>query len=102
MDGLGSRKRRYPNHYGQNLPEHYFVVLEEAKKNDYISEWGRCCVAGTAKSDSPMLTTKNKCYVDLQRIKNLTLHFLDAPHLTAVSVADNTNGLIAVEILAHL
>lgn len=81
------------------LPKNYVVLLEQGDQNDYISDWGRCCVAGTGSSDSTMLVTKQKCFLDMTTVHQLSLTILEGEHL--YPVRSHKKSLVKIEVLVY-
>ena len=51
------------------LPNYFLILLKEGEQNDYVADWGRCCIAGTAGSnESPLMLTKTRCHLDLRNV----------------------------------
>jgi hypothetical protein len=71
--------------------------VEEGLQNDYITDWGCCCVAGMGSSGSSSLTCKQKCFVDLNNFDFLSLTILVAKHLNVVESAKKS--LVKIEVV---
>ncbi len=84
---------------GPKLPKNYVVLLEEGDQNDYISDWGRCCVAGTGSSNSTLLMTRQKCFLDMTTVQKLSLTILEGNHLHPVQ--SHKKSLVKIEVLVY-
>ena len=93
------KKRTPEKSIKPQLPSQFVVLLEEGLQNDYITDWGRCCVAGTGNSGSSSLTSKQKCFVDLTNLEQLSLTILDSKHLHLVE--STKKSLVKIEVLVY-
>ena len=82
------------------LPETVVLLLDEAKHNDFVSDWGRCCVAGTLSVAGHTMLTKQKCYLDPRSVSYLNFTMLDAQHLCVVRSVPHT--LVKLELLVFV
>jgi len=93
------KKRTPERSIKPQLPSQFVVLLEEGLQNDYITDWGRCCVAGTGSSGSSSLTSRQKCFVDLTNLEQLSLTILDSKHLHVVE--STKKSLVKIEVLVY-
>ncbi len=98
-NNLLNKKRTPEKSVKAQLPSQFVVLLEEGLQNDYITDWGRCCVAGTGSSGSSSLTSKQKCFVDLNNLEQLSLTILDSKHLHVVE--STKQSLVKIEVLVY-
>ena len=82
------------------LPVQYILLSEEGDKNDYVTDWGRCCIAGVGTAASPVLLNKNACYFDVKKTPCLHFTLLDSHHLIPVTMTEPT--LVKIECLVFL
>ena len=83
--GNTRRKRRMPPQDPDYLdrPENLILILDNSdKQNDFIYEWGRCCVAANIQGNK--VTSKTKCFVDVRNEQELIFNLLDSQHLCLV------------------
>ena len=97
--GNSSRKRRWPGQPDENtLPTGVLLVLENAlQENDFITDYGRCCVAATILDGK--VVTKNKCYINLDCSDQISFQVFDSQHLSLVKVP--SDQLVKIEILLN-
>ena len=76
------------------------MLLAEGLQNDYITDWGRCCIAGTGVGSSAMLVSKQKCYLDLSAVQQLTLTLLDGTHLNRIHCVDES--IVKIELSVYV
>ena len=97
--GNASRKRRWPGQQDANtLPNGLLLVLENAlQENDFITDYGRCCVAATIFEQK--VVTKNKCYLNLDFTEQISFQVFDSQHLSLVKVPNDQ--LVKIEILLY-
>ena len=95
----GARKRRWDQPAPLALTNYFIVLLDEAEKNNYIANWGRCCIVGTVKSDSPFVIDKRKCFIDLTSVQTLNLTLLDYQHHTPIITPDAS--LVKLELIYY-
>ena len=93
------KKRTLTNSIKEKLPKQFVLMLEEGRQNDYITDWGRCCVAATGSSGSYSLSSKQKCFIDLTNLTEMRLTVLDAKHLNLVE--SKKKSLVKIEILVY-
>ena len=84
----------------KKLPKQFVVLLAEGLQNDYITDWGRCCIAGTGVGSSAMLVSKQKCYLDLSAVQQLTLTLLDGTHLNRIQCVDES--IVKIELSVYV
>ena len=84
----------------KKLPKQFVVLLAEGLQNDYITDWGRCCIAGTGVGSSAMLVSKQKCYLDLSAVQQLTLTLLDGTHLNRIHCVDES--IVKIELSVYV
>ena len=97
--GNAVRKRRWPGQEDEaTLPAGLLLVLENAlQENDFITDYGRCCVAATIIDRK--VVTKNRCYLNLDFTEQITFQVFDSQHLTLVKVPNDQ--LVKIEILLY-
>ena len=82
-----------------DMPKQFTILLEEGIQNDYITDWGRCCIAGTGSKTSAFVVSKQKCFLDLSSVQQLTLSLLDGTHLSKFKYSNES--LVKIEILVY-
>ena len=82
------------------LPDTMVLLLDEAKQNDFVMNWGRCCVAGTLNVANHTMVSKKKCYLDPRCVSYLNFTMLDAQHLGVVRSVPQT--LVKLELLVFV
>lgn len=95
----GTPPTRNPDPTSDQAPKQFTILLEEGIQNDYITDWGRCCIAGTGTISSSFLVSKQKCFVDLSSVQQLTLSLLDGTHLNKIKY--DAKSLAKIEILVY-
>ena len=82
------------------LPETVVLLLDEAQQNNFVTDWGRCCVAGTLSVAGHSMLSKQRCYLDPRSVSFLNFTMLDAQHLSVVRSVPHT--LVKFELLVFV
>ena len=82
------------------LPPHYIILSEEGERNQYVTDWGRVCIAASGQPASPVLLSKYPCYFDVKKTPTLNFSILESHHLVPVTMENQT--LVKIECLVFL
>ena len=99
--GNARRKRRMPaqNDLDAALPGDLILIMENSDiQNDFVSEWGRCCIAANIQGGK--VTSRIKCFIDLRNQEELIFNLLDSQHLCLMRSPETS--LAKIEIHAYL
>ena len=97
--GNTRRKRRMPAQEPpfMDRPENMLLILDNSEKqNDFIYEWGRCCVAANIQGGK--VVSKIKCFVDVRNEQELIFNLLDSQHLCLVRSPAQTLAKIEIHV----
>ena len=99
--GNTRRKRRMPVQQAPELAltENLILILENCEKqNDFIYEWGRCCIA--ANIEGGKVVSKTKVFLDIRNQQDLIFNLLDSQHLCLMRSPETT--LAKIEIYVYV
>ena len=99
--GNTRRKRRMPVQQAPELAltENLILILENCEKqNDFIYEWGRCCIA--ANIEGGKVVSKTKVFLDIHNQQDLIFNLLDSQHLCLMRSPETT--LAKIEIYVYV
>ena len=68
------------------------------KQNDFIYEWGRCCIA--ANIEGGKVVSKTKVFLDIRNQQDLIFNLLDSQHLCLMRSPETT--LAKIEIYVYV